>query len=65
MNVHYVPLHMHSFYQKEFGGKVGDYPRAERYYERAITLPVFPRMSDGDIEDVIKAVRKVVGQYRK
>lgn len=65
VNVHYMPIHLHPFYQDKFGYKVGDYPRAERYYERAITLPIFPRMSDGDVEDVIEAVRKVITSYRK
>ena len=60
-----MPLHLHPFYQREFGYKKGDFPRAERYYERAITLPIFPRMSDEDVENVIKAVKKVIGYYRK
>jgi perosamine synthetase len=65
VNVHYMPLHLHPFYQRQFGYKKGNYPKAERYYERAITLPIFPKMSDEDIEDVIKAVYKVVHYYRK
>jgi len=64
-NVHYMPLHLHPFYQREFGYKEGDYPKAERYYERAITLPIFPRMSDNDVEDVIEAVSKVLTYYRR
>jgi perosamine synthetase len=65
VNVHYVPLHLQPFYQREFGYKKGDYPRAERYYERAITVPIFPEMSDEDVQDVIKAVRKVIQYYRR
>lgn len=65
VNVHYVPLHLHPFYQREFGYKKGDYPRAESYYERTITLPIFPRMTDKDINDVIKAVKKVFTYYSK
>lgn len=64
VNVHYMPLHLHPFYQVRFGYKKGDYPVAERYYERAITLPVFPAMTDEDVGDVIEAVRKVIGYYR-
>lgn len=63
VNVHYMPLHLHPFYQREFGYSKGDYPRAERYYERAITLPIFPRMSEEDVEDVITAVKKVIHYY--
>jgi UDP-4-amino-4,6-dideoxy-N-acetyl-beta-L-altrosamine transaminase len=65
VNVHYVPVHLHPFYQKEFGYKRNDYPRAEAYYERAITIPLFPKMSDEDADDVIKAVKEVVHRYRK
>jgi len=65
VNVHYVPLHLHPFYQREFGYKKGDYPKAERYYERAITLPIFPKMGDEDVQDVIEAVQKVIQYYRK
>lgn len=65
VNVHYVPLHLHPFYQRVFGYKKGDYPRAEKYYEQAITLPIFPMMRDEDTEDVIRAVKKVIGAYRK
>jgi perosamine synthetase len=65
VNVHYMPLHLHPFYQQECGCRKGDYPKAERYYERAITLPIFPKMSDEDIEDVIKAVKKVIHHLRE
>ncbi len=65
VNVHYIPLHLHPFYQREFGYGKGDYPRAERYYDRAITLPIFPKMSDDDVEDVIKAVYKIIRYYRR
>ena len=65
VNVHYMPLHLHPFYRREFGYKEGDYPVAENYYQRAITLPVFPGMSDDDIKDVIKAVKKVIRNYTK
>jgi len=65
VNVHYLPLHLHPFYQRQFGYKKGDYPVAERYYERVITLPIFPSMSDEDVEDVIEAVKKVISYYRE
>ncbi len=65
VNVHYMPLPLHTFYQREFGYKKGDYPKAERYYERAITLPIFPKMSEEDVEDVIQAVKKVISYYQK
>ena len=63
VNVHYMPLHLQPYYQREFGYKKGDYPKAERYYQRAITLPLFPKMSNEDAGDIIKAVEKVIGYY--
>lgn len=60
VNVHYMPLHLHPFYRNKFGYERGNYPKAERYYDRAITLPVFPKMSNEDVKDVIKAVEKVI-----
>jgi perosamine synthetase len=63
VNVHYMPIHIHPFYKRKFHYKEGDYPRAENYYGQAITLPIFPRMSDEDVADVIEAVSKVIYYY--
>jgi perosamine synthetase len=65
VNVHYIPVHLQPFYQKTFGYKVGDFPKAEEYYETAITLPVFPAMTQKDVEDVVGAIQKVMEFYRK
>lgn len=63
VNVHYVPVHLHPFYKREYGFEKGDFPIAEKYYNRAITLPIFPRMSDKDVRDVIRSVKKVRNYY--
>lgn len=63
VNVHYMPLHLHPYYMKAFGYEKGDFPRAEGYYDRAITLPIFPRMNEEDVQDVIMAVQKVIAYY--
>jgi perosamine synthetase len=60
VNVHYVPVHYHPFYRQRFGTKVGMCPVAEAAYEEIISLPIFPRMTDEDVEDTISAVRKVI-----
>jgi len=65
VNVHYIPIHLQPYYQKRFGYRRGDFPRAENYYSRAITLPLFPKMSDKDIDDVVAAVKKVINYYKK
>lgn len=62
-NVHYIPVHLHPFYRREFKTKVGLCPVAEAAYERLLSLPIFPRMSDADVNDVIVALRKVVWAY--
>lgn len=62
VNVHYIPLYWHSYYNKLGYGK-GLCPVAEKAYEEIVTLPLFPAMSDSDAEDVIKAVKKVLKAY--
>jgi perosamine synthetase len=63
VNVHYLPVHLHPFYRKRFGTGPGLCPRAEAAYETILSLPLFPAMSDGDVEDVIQALWKVVNHY--
>ncbi len=60
VNVHYIPVHLHPFYRDRFGTEPGLCPVAEAAYEQILSLPVFPRMSSGDVDDVIAAVLKVV-----
>ncbi len=65
VQVHYIPLHLQPFYKKKFGYKKGDFPITENYYERAITLPLFPKMTNKDVDEVIKRVKKVINFYKK
>lgn len=62
-NVHYIPIHLHPYYRERFGYKKGDYPSAERVYERAISLPIYPAMKEKDVLDVINAIEKIVVYY--
>lgn len=64
VNVHYVPVPWHPYYQK-CGYVKGQWPIAESAYERIISLPIFPAMSDQDIEDVVAACTKVIQAYRR
>jgi dTDP-4-amino-4,6-dideoxygalactose transaminase len=64
VNVHYIPVHLQPYYQKRFGYRLGDFPKAENYYSRAITLPIFPKMTEKDINDVVKVVKKVINYYK-
>ncbi|HUK25572.1 MAG TPA: UDP-4-amino-4,6-dideoxy-N-acetyl-beta-L-altrosamine transaminase [Terriglobales bacterium] len=63
VNVHYIPVHYHPYYRERFGYKGGEFPVAESAYEQLITLPMFHAMSDGDAEDVVTAVAKVVTHF--
>lgn len=63
VNVHYIPVHLHPYYRERLGTAPGTLPVAEDAYERMLTLPLFPAMSDRDVEDVIAAVRKVTGAF--
>lgn len=58
--VHYTALHLHPYYRETFGYKPGDYPNAERIGDRTLSLPLSPKLTDADVEDVIAAVRQVV-----
>src|SRR5207302_1866645 len=63
VNVHYIPVHLHPLYRERCGTGPGQYPVAERAYEEMLTLPMFPRMTDGDAADVVRAVRKVLEHF--
>ena len=59
-NVHYIPIHRQPFYQR-LGFNGGDFPAAERYYERAVTIPLFPNMSEHQQQRVVDALRATLG----
>ena len=65
VNVHYIPVHRHPYYRERFGYRGGEYPVAEDAYERLISLPMFHGMSDQDVDDVIRAVEKVMCHFRE
>lgn len=56
VNVHYFPIHRQPFYER-LGFRRGDFPVAERYYERAISLPLFPAMTEAQQARVVEALR--------
>jgi len=65
VNVHYIPVHLHPYYRDRLGHRAGEYPVAENAYERLISLPMFHGMSDQDIEDVIRALQKVIFHFAR
>ena len=64
-SVHFIPLHLHPFYRETYRLRPGDFPRALDAYQRVISLPIYPGMSDSDVEDVITAVGSIVEAHKK
>lgn len=62
-HVHYIPIHLQPYYQN-LGFKKGDYPNAERYYQQAITLPMFPDLSENDVASIVSTLIKHVDNLR-
>ncbi|NLW77745.1 MAG: UDP-4-amino-4,6-dideoxy-N-acetyl-beta-L-altrosamine transaminase [Methanomicrobiales archaeon] len=58
--VHYIPVHLQPYYQERFGYREGDFPVAERFYRDEISLPMFPSMSDADVNRVIEEVQDIM-----
>jgi dTDP-4-amino-4,6-dideoxygalactose transaminase len=59
VNVHYIPVHTQPYYQR-LGFKVGMFPEAESYYQDAITLPLFSKMTDAEQDTVVAALSKIL-----
>ena len=55
--VHYIPVHTQPYYKKNFGYKNGDYPKAEKYYEQTLSLPLYPDLTVEDVNYVINQIK--------
>jgi dTDP-4-amino-4,6-dideoxygalactose transaminase len=64
-SVHFIPLHLHPVYQRAYGYREGQFPMAEAAFGRAISLPIYPAMTDGDVDHVIDAVRTTLRGSRR
>lgn len=58
--VHYIPVHTHPYYRERFGFKPGDFPQAEKYYQEALSLPLFPLLTDDDQNSVITHLKEIL-----
>ena len=65
IGVHFRAVHLHPYYTETFGFRRGMYPHAEYYSDRTISLPLYPKMTDADADDVVAAVQKVIAHYRR
>ena len=60
-SVHYIPLHLFEFYQEQYGYRVGDFPCAEAAFERVVSLPLHPGLTEEEIHIVIDEIGKILG----
>ena len=61
VNIHYIPVHMHSFY-RSMGFKLGDFPESEKYYSEAISLPMYPNLSKEAQDKVVEILASIVSK---
>lgn len=62
-SVHFIPLHLHPYYRESYGYRPEDFPVAYGEYLRELSLPIYSKMSDGDVDDVIAAVGAIVARH--
>jgi dTDP-4-amino-4,6-dideoxygalactose transaminase len=65
VSVHCIPLHTMHYYQRQYGYRSGDFPVAEEVYSRCLSLPIFPAMTDSDVNQVIETVRDTIRENRR
>ena len=58
-SVHFIPLHLHPYYRVSFGYLPNEFPNATEAYQRIVSLPIYPGMTEGNVERVIQAVKDV------
>jgi dTDP-4-amino-4,6-dideoxygalactose transaminase len=64
-SVHFIPLHLQQYWRDRYGFKPEDFPVALDVYQRAVSLPIYPCMSDADVERVISTIRRILTKAQK
>lgn len=64
-SVHFIPLHLHPYYRHTFQYLPQDFPHASAVFERIVSLPIYPKMTEEDVQRVIEAVRKIIKSHRR
>jgi perosamine synthetase len=59
-SVHFIPLHLHPYYERTFGYRPGDLPVAAREYEREISLPIYPDLGEAEVDRVAAALQRAL-----
>ena len=65
VNVHYIPVHLHPFYRKQFGTRAGLCPAAEAAYEQILSIPMFAAMTEAQIREVIDRLNTTVAEHSR
>jgi perosamine synthetase len=63
-SVHFIPLHLHTLYQQQLGYETGQFPNAEERFGRAISLPIYPGLTEMETDRVIEALHDIAREYR-
>jgi dTDP-4-amino-4,6-dideoxygalactose transaminase len=61
--VHFIPIHLQPYYRKEYGHRRGDFPEVEAYFARALSLPLYPAMTDEDVRRVVRSVEDALEEF--
>jgi dTDP-4-amino-4,6-dideoxygalactose transaminase len=64
-SVHFIPLHLHPYYRDTFGYRPEDFPIASAVFQRIISLPIYPKLTETDAQHVIETVRTLVKTHRR
>jgi perosamine synthetase len=64
-SVHWRPLHLHPYYRETYGLRAGEFPVASTEWERLVSLPIFPSMTEDELERVAEVVRTLVSRHRR
>ena len=64
-SVHFIPLHLHPYYQRTYDYRPGDFPVAERLFERALSLPIWPDMSNEQADRVAGTLLNILDSARR
>lgn len=64
-SVHFIPLHIHPYYRRTYKHRPGDFPVSYKTYKRIVSLPIYPKMTDNDVERVVNSVMDVLSKNRK
>lgn len=64
-SVHFIPLHLHPYYRRVWGYREGEFPVAEKYFDRCMSLPIYPGMTNEDVSYVIEALHDISKKFRR